>query len=237
MKKKSRALKKIVFSVSVMAILALSLIAAYLTDEKKAFNLFTVGKADVEIDEGDFEQKQVIYPNISVEKKPVVKNTGTIDEYVFVEVSIPRKEIKELTDVTQNNGTKTTQNIFKVEAEAADGETLGVAETGFTYHQKTEGTQGWVFLEKKELTECSKYVFGYSSKLAAGDVTAAVFDKVTLKNMIEEELKGNTEVNIGMNALCIQTNKLDGLELSGGLTEDNLKAIYRICVNKGLSDS
>ena len=115
------------FAVAALLIIALTgTLTAYLKDSDGIYNLFKIGQVKVNINEGDFEQMQVISPGVKIEKAPKVKNGGTVDEYVFAMVSVPLMNISVLDDVTlppgdesASDNTKKIQSIFEVGVDSA----------------------------------------------------------------------------------------------------------------------
>ena len=104
MKMKKNKKTKYFIAAFVLALVITGTIAAYLTESDSIYNLFTIGRAKVSIDEGGFEQEQIISPTQIIDKAPTVKNDGSIEEYVFAVVSVPLKEISVFDDVTQKPG-------------------------------------------------------------------------------------------------------------------------------------
>ena len=260
--KKKKKTKYFIVAVALVLVIT-GTISAYLKESDSLYNLFTVGKAKVDIDEGDFPQNKVISPGQSSEKAPKAVNKGTIDEYVFMEVTLAQREISVLDDVTKapgedansNPNPKKEQSLFLTGVTAPNTGTAvletveGVEKTydDFWYNTTEDTSNGkWVFL-KTEYTAAvaasgaipakdasRKFIFGYSRKLAPEEKTNTIFDTVTLKRFIEEGVEGGTSVQIDVNALCIQADNLDGHSISEPLDQTELLDIYNICKNKGL---
>jgi len=79
---------------SMLGIMAIGGIAAYLTDADTATNTFTVGRVSLDLVEphypgNDSEEVRNLVPNEEVRKDPTVVNDGVNDEYVFLEVYVP----------------------------------------------------------------------------------------------------------------------------------------------------
>ena len=96
-----RSVKKykiIVPVISVCVIIALLLTfrmsLAYLMDAERKDNIITIGKVDLELDEGSkYQDSSIVAAGDSVFKAPQLTNTGTEDEYVFLRIAVPVKEV------------------------------------------------------------------------------------------------------------------------------------------------
>ena len=214
-------------------LLACGLSVAYFTDYDRKDNVFTVGKVGLELNEEHYTDRQIARPSEKLPKDPTVKNTGINDEYVFLEVSVPKRQLTLLGDNGAPLGPKALTEVFDFFAEENPQTVSG---TSFSYNGAAAGSDGWVFLEKNDGTDEATYVFGYSRRLAAGDETTSLFDKFALKSFIEEELTGGSRLSVPVRAYGIQADSLDGAE---GVPADGsapsaeaLRSIFRICNNK-----
>jgi len=96
-----RSVKKykiIVPVISVCVIIALLLTfrmsLAYLMDAERKDNIITIGKVDLELDEGSkYQDNSIVAAGDSVFKAPQLTNTGTEDEYVFLRIAVPVKDV------------------------------------------------------------------------------------------------------------------------------------------------
>ncbi len=61
---------------------------AYLTDRDSKVNEFTMGNVSIDLEEA-FEQGAELLPGVAVEKEPTIKNTGSTDAWVWMEVAVP----------------------------------------------------------------------------------------------------------------------------------------------------
>jgi len=90
--------KIIVPVISVCVIIALLLTfrmsLAYLMDAERKDNIITIGKVDLELDEGSkYQDNSIVAAGDSVFKAPQLTNTGTEDEYVFLRIAVPVKDV------------------------------------------------------------------------------------------------------------------------------------------------
>lgn len=79
--------------------------AAYLTDFETATNSFTVGKVDIDLDEPNWkpEDNTDLVPTQVIRKDPYVANKGVNEAFVYLEVSVPvRNVITVAKDGTRN---------------------------------------------------------------------------------------------------------------------------------------
>ncbi|MBR6968380.1 MAG: SipW-dependent-type signal peptide-containing protein [Ruminococcus sp.] len=214
-------------------LLACGLSVAYFTDYDSRDNVFTVGKVGLELNEEHYTDRQTARPAEKLPKDPTVKNTGINDEYVFLEVSVPKRELTLLGDNGTPVGAKALTEAFDFFAEESPQTVSG---SSFIYNGAAAGAEGWVFLERNDSAGEVTYVFGYSRKLSAGEETVSLFDKFALKRFIEEELTGGSRLSVPVRAYGIQADSLDGAE---GVPADGsdpsveaLRSIFGICSNK-----
>ena len=109
---------------------------AYLTDMERGINIITIGNVQLELSEPSYtENSKVLSAGDSVVKNPILQNTGTKDEYVFIEVAVPKRNVTLLYEqdttigegneaVTHKEGTPvaTTQSeeIYKIIADGVE---------------------------------------------------------------------------------------------------------------------
>lgn len=169
-------------------------IMAYFTDADTAVNEFTVGKIELDLQEPDWDPDtgKNITPMETVKKNPQILNDGVNDEFVFLEVVVPRLEL-----VTANpDGSKNPAELTEL----------------FNYTVN----KGWTELEEeRKETENSVvhlYVWGTNETctvLEKGVTTGALFDTVTMANVVEDQRLEETRPEIVINAYGIQTTDLD----------------------------
>ena len=178
--------KKVVKGVTLAAMIAaLSAggTAAYLTDFETATNEFTVGKVDIELNEPNWkpEENTKIVPTQNIPKDPSVKNSGVNDAYVYLQVTVPVREV--------------------ITAEA-DGTRKPLAKTElFTYNKSKEWTQ----LSRKESGDEMVYTYAYNHILKPEQKTTTLFDNVTFANIIEGQLD-TQQLDINVQAYAIQSD-------------------------------
>ncbi len=101
-------IRKLVIGIALSAVitaLAAGGTAAYLTDFETATNSFTVGKVDIDLDEPNWkpEDNTDLVPTQVIRKDPYVANKGVNEAFVYLEVSVPvRNVITVAKDGTRN---------------------------------------------------------------------------------------------------------------------------------------
>lgn len=258
---KKQRLFTVLASASAALLLMVGLTSSYLTDVEVKDNIITIGKVDIELDEGGFDTEKVydVVPGSRVVKAPKLVNTGTKDEFVFLRITVPKGKVTLLHETGVHKGTPDTaftaekQELFRILADDTDPFTENVRDKlgGLTANTLTEGTDsdfqyrsgslsgdGWVLIsaavKNNDTTEWDEYVFGYSRKLLPDEETLKLFDEVQLKSFIDGEAVGETD--IGVYGYAIQA---DNLKPEGNIDFDkvyfeldDLSAVYTIVKNK-----
>jgi len=199
MKNKKLATLSVALGLSTIALIGG--ISAYFTDADTATNEFTIGKVSLDLQEPNWVPPQNITPNQVIQKDPKIKNDGINDEFVFLEVRIPIKNI--------------------VTAEL-DGTKKDAAETElFSYTVNKAWVQ--VGQDKKETNSVTR-VYAYGNQdactpLTKGSITPALFETVKFCNAIEDQGLEQTTEQILINAYGIQTTDInDGPDGTGDKT-------------------
>lgn len=90
--------KKIIISVAAVCVtiavlLTFRMSIAYLIDAEVKDNIITIGNVHLEVSEESYVDSSVVAAGGSVVKPPVVINTGTEDEYVFLKIAVPKQNV------------------------------------------------------------------------------------------------------------------------------------------------
>lgn len=213
---------------------------AYLTDVDEATNTFTVGNVEVDLEEPDYpgnesEDVDDLVPNQEVTKNPQISNTGINDALVFMTVTVPVKNVT-VTAADGTRGKKEPTDLFWFKDEK---DSLASAANNWD--------RSWLQLTDKEyFTDASgddaqtleqasggshTYVFAYEQAIANGEKTSALFDKVQLKNIIENEVTAGEAQNIVVKAYAIQAAEIlenGNTDLAETVDEINMGKIYDI---------
>ena len=139
---------------------------SYLTDFETATNSFTVGKVDIDLDEPNWkpEDNTDLVPTQVIRKDPYVANKGVNEAFVYLEVSVP------------------VRNVITV---AKDGTRNALAKTELFSFTKNKD---WTQLERTEVGQNMVYTYAYNHILKPGTKTTTLFDTVTFANIIEGQL-------------------------------------------------
>ena len=240
----------------VIAILLIGNTAAYFTDVEVKDNIITIGRIDLQLDEGDFPSDAVSVVSGSRQAKaPRLINTGTKEEFVFLKITVPKKNITLLDSLgmpdTQYSNTN-PQQLFRFTAnDDQQSETLPKQENkdiDFSYHYGSPNGEddsvpvGWVLIESDDTNaDDDEYVFGYNKKLSPNETsgTCTLFDAVQLKSFIDGEV--SETVSIGVYGFGIQADNLKAVISDSSDMVDtsktmysitDLQAIYKIVKNK-----
>lgn len=186
--------KTVALAATLAGALTVGGIISYFTDADTATNTFTIGKVSLDLQEPSWDPDQAnnLTPNQVVAKDPLVKNDGRNSEYVFMEVSVPYKNV-------------ITVNEAGGKQAAADTELIS-----YTINN------GWTEIGEasKDLsteTVLHRYVYGTNQKcteLAAGAMTPSLFQTFTVVNFIEDQALEESVQNIKVNAYGIQSNDI-----------------------------
>ena len=217
MRKSYKTLIASVIACTLVGTLAFNGTLAYLTDTKGATNIVTVGKVQIDLEEPGYpgnnsdEVKRVI-PNQEIVKDPQVENTGNNAALIYLKVDIPQENFTEMS-LDGTLGEKKMQDLFALKGLDGDWELIKTEPSTNADTQKTKTT----------------YVYAYRKPLEKGATTSKLFDKVQMKNAIENDLSGNVE-DIVITACAIQATDIPGKDLT--MDADSLKKIYDIYLNQ-----
>lgn len=179
---KNKKMVKGIALAAMLVALAAGGTAAYLTDFETATNSFTVGKVDIELDEPNWkpEDNTKIVPTQVIKKDPFIKNRGINEAFVYLEVSVP------------------VRNVITA---AQDGTRNALAKTElFSYTKNKEWTQ----LERKAIGQNMVYTYAYNHILKPGEKTTTLFNTVTFANIIEGQLD-TQQLDMPVRAYAIQS--------------------------------
>ncbi len=170
--------KKTLSIVSLAVLVLIGSATAFLTSTDTVNNWFKVAKVNLDIEEKFDENKKLSAGQI-ITKQPWVKNTGTVNELFFVEVSVPCMEATFLDSsgqrITPDGVTATTadeylqtQQIYNLIADTEKDYIITPTQTGdditknweFSYRKNTTSSAGWVYLKQTESQKEYKKVQG-----------------------------------------------------------------------------
>lgn len=198
-------------------------------------------------------------PNQQIPKSVQARNVGINDAIVFVKLTVP---VENVTRVFDNGRVETTstgahdkkkQEIFYFQN---SGYGINYQNNGFEHDGR------WVNLPEEETgyngaggstpyldmspnkfrayTGTTRtYVFGYNARLTPGAITSTLFEKVQIKNFLENEITPRAIKNIKVETYSIQAdnivNSSGQIGTSRTISRYTLKEIYDIYVNQNPS--
>lgn len=89
---------------------------AYLTDYERADNVITIGNVNLELSEGEFTDDPsvpVVAAGGTPPKAPTISNTGVNDEYVFIRIGVPVRNVTLLYEENTRVEVNGTETSFK----------------------------------------------------------------------------------------------------------------------------
>lgn len=217
------------------AAVAVSGVSAYFTASDTATNNFTVNKVDVDLKEpewdkvvdpdgdGTIDNIVTVTPNQTILKNPTVTNEGNVDQFVFLKVAVPFKNI-----TTANlDGSKNAPadiELFTWNAGQTNG-AINVAKGTSTDEVDENGNRllgavnnGWTLIQRTVNGSNVEYIYAYGSAtemsaLAPEASTVALFDSVTMCNVVENDyVEGGMQmstVQVDVDVYAIQASDLN----------------------------
>ena len=181
---------------------------AYLTDEDSGgTRTFTVGTVEGTLTDAPSDDLTII-PLQTVPAAPKVElKSGSADAVVFLEFESPKDTIV-VCDANGQKGTAALQDVFTV---------------------NSIDSTNWVKLSGVAGSNGTAAVYGYKTKMSAGNETSALFTDLQFVNATEAA-SGNS-YTVTLKADLIQADNL-GVTTTGTMDETTLKSIYTKFVNQ-----
>lgn len=185
---RKRKVKFIMWAVTGIMLFAVSaaMSCAYFTSTDQSLtNILTPGTVRGELTETDWKEKsgEHMLPGESRKKNPAVRNAGTLDAWMFLEVEIPVKRLA-LVDPESN------RKLPEAKTEL------------FTFSVNPD----WELIERTEEENKVKYVYGYRELTAPLQETECLFESVTAVPYLEGTLNDKEILSIPVTAKAIQKN-------------------------------
>lgn len=225
--------KLIITAIVLVLILIIGGILAYFTDTETRHNKFKMGGANITVTEpnypGDDNNSVPVVPGTKVAKDPIVTNVGDGEVYAFVEVTIPKEDVK-----IGNQQSSSVQELFTTQyiSTPAQGQTPAVYTNGIN--------PAWVLLSTtnnaavaadptanppvEAQPASTTYVYAYGTQSGAtitltpltntsgNNATPAVFDQVTFVDVVEDGTSGTSiqgkDYEVTVTGYGIQTDGL-----------------------------
>ena len=202
---------------------------------------------------------EFVVPNQEIPKSVQCHNVGMNDAIVFVKLTVPLETVTRVADNgtaerTDPNGIdkdsldKKLQEVFYFKDEADlitaednhfDENWVNLPEEEIGYEGAGGNTPYLSLAETKTYPEqpgVRTYVFGYNKRLVPEEITSKLFDKVQIKNIIENEVEPGLAKKIQDETFSIQAdnivNDAGAIATSGTLDHDTLKEIYDIYIRQ-----
>ncbi len=161
------------------------------------FTATTVGTQAYLVNGSDSLWNRFVSGNVAValtqpQEKPGVINKGSLDAWIFLEVSVPQKTIR-----------------------CVDSETHKKTEPEKSALISFQKNDGWKLLNQKEDQDQIIYTYGYERLLTPEESTASLFEKASVVNCLEGELDSETKWTMTVKAFAVQGNivrREDGVE-------------------------
>lgn len=159
---------------------------AYVTHTSKSLrNTLVSGKERIEIKETGWQDKsgESMLPGESRTKNPLVKNTGTLESWIFLEVSIPIQKVSLVDEKTKRKKNEAETELFHFQV-----------------------NEGWTLIEKSRTGSAMKYVYGWNNLVLPQKQTGTLFDVITIVPYLEGSIDEQAIQNITVVAKSIQKN-------------------------------
>lgn len=238
---------------------------AYLTDQTEATNSFTFGDVKVDTietewdltddnDNGVPDMAENEVPNQQTPKSVQAENVGINDAIVFVKLTVPVEEVTRVFD----DGTVELTSLGLHDTKLQEIFYFELKDDSINYQNNHFGSD-WINLPEEEsgyagaggpseyldlsasstrsyTSKYRTYVFGYNKRIAKGEITTTLFDKVQIKNFIENEITPGAVKKIKVETYSIQADNIvdenGQIDTTGALNHDTLKEIYDIYVKQ-----
>lgn len=206
-----KAIAIIALIIAISATVGITAANSWRRFEQRANN-FKMGKISMELTEEKWEaltdKDKLLYPSKVVSKDPKVKNTGENDLYAYIEVRVPRAQVRTVNADETLNAKALTEL--------------------FTYTVNS----GWELISDS-ITEDGEYavkIYAYTEKaVEPGKETSCLFNSVTYANVLEGDLTQGTQLQIKVYAHAIQS---DYLGEEGTTVKEKMNNAYKIYLNE-----
>ena len=143
------------------------------------------GTVRISLEEPAFEPEKSLIPGESISKDPCVKNTGDVDVYAFLEVTVPAGSIRVI------------QQGFAAPAARTDF---------FTFRPDA----GWQLLKEETSENASVYVYGCSRRLSPGEKSAPLFSELKAVPYLEGSFTDGEKLSVEIRAKAVACEGLSG---------------------------
>ena len=204
--KTSGKIKRTAAAAVIVGVLCAGGTVAYLTDNEKAVNEFTVGSVEIELLEPNWkpEENKMLVPTQEILKDPQIKHTGKSDAFVYLEVAVPIK------------------NVVTVDKEGNRTEAKDTELFSFT------AGKDWTLLQSEKKGTDQIYMYAYNKILKPSEGTTPLFEKVVFANVIEGQLDAQ-KMSVPVKAYAIQSANTGG---NSGSAIEQAKTAFQKYLNQ-----
>lgn len=216
----NKKVKMATICASLCALLAAGGVLAYFTDRDDAVNELQVGEVKIDLTEPNWDEypddndndvpdpAEKLVPTQKVNKDPMVTNKGKNNAYIYVKMSVPKKNIftAETDGSRSNSGQRAVNQLFSFN-KTTGGTAVTQDRAANTYDT------GWELIAT-DFTDANvnTYVFGYKTAVAPNASTTKLFDSVTFCNAVEQQGLENTIQEIKLDAYGIQSDNVGTMQ-------------------------
>ena len=237
---------------SLAAVVLIGGMLAYQTVSKTDDNIFTIGHVEINAWEPNFpteddpdkgrvdgvpDECELMIPFRTISKDPRIKNTGKNDCIVFFRVTNPA----EILNLVNDDGTRlknVEEDIFFLKkGSASDDEHANSFNDGWI---RLDGLDGKI-IDKEGVNDEGRgreYIFGWHVRLAPGEKTATLFDKIQNKKYGSRTIRADEIEQIKVESFAIQADfvKRKGLDIPTDeeLSKADLEYIYNVFINQNV---
>lgn len=171
-------------------------------------NDFQFQNAKIELTETDWDTltdtDKIVYPQRSVKKNPIITNVGDVEVYAYIEVTVPRQEVR-LVNTNEQINTASWQNLFSFVTNS-----------------------GWEQIGSDEVSTDNtsiKRTYAYTLEpLKPGESTPSLFDTIQFANIVEGDVPMGTKLQVNVEGVAIQSQFLDE---EGDTQKDKMEDAYK----------
>ena len=242
---------------------------AYFIGTRNLVNTQNVGSVSIETTEPNFpttdsngngvpDECEKLTPYKEITKDPQIKNTGEDDVVVFFKVTVPVESVNLVDENGKSTSTSTDLYWFKQASDDASSHKnnfnsnwvflsnvssakSATDSTGSTIVNDVAVRQNGEVITTNEEKTGYTYVFGYKTRLAPGETTATLFDKIQNKKYGSANIGADENENIIVESYAIQADDVLKADTStsghvvnstGDISEDDLTYIYNTFINQ-----
>lgn len=215
---------------------------AYLTDAETSTATYTSGDVKIDLVEANYNEAkmQKMVPNQEEKMDPVIMNTGINDAVVFARVTVPCANVTGVSDDGTKGVRKDQELVFFKDTD----DNITKHENNFDANWVLLDDDGSAGLTDTDVADGSRtYIFGYKNTIKGSKTsqdendkkTSALYDKVQLLNVLEDDIDPSVGQKIKVEAFAIQADNIlhsanggEAIDLSGDISEDVLTEVYNI---------